>query len=57
MKETIEKMDQILRNIVLYNEDISGGLLTESFFNRTDISENKKNELKILNKKLKESLK
>lgn len=48
---------QILRNTVLYNEDISGSLLTEKFFNRSDISENKKEELKNLNEQLKELLK
>lgn len=57
MKNIIEKMDQILRNTVLYNKDISGSLLTEFFFNRSDISENKKEELKNLNEQLKELLK
>lgn len=57
MKNIIEKMDEILRNTVLYNEDISGSLLTEKFFNRSDISENKKEELKNLNEQLKELLK
>lgn len=53
MQKIIEKMDEILRNTVLYNEDLFGGLLTEAFFNRKDISENKKEVLKKLNEQLK----
>lgn len=57
MKKIIEKMDQILRNNILTNKDISNGVLTNSFFERTDISENKKKELKKLNEDLKQNLK
>ena len=51
-----EQITQSLRNIKLNKEDIKDGVLTPSFFNRTDISETKKTILTLLTKKTEEEL-
>jgi hypothetical protein len=42
----------ILRNISLNQNDFHNGILTEDFFDRDDVAENKKEQLKNLTKML-----
>ena len=51
-----EQITQSLRNIELNKEDIEDGILTSSFFNRTDISKTKKALLTLLTEKTEEEL-
>ena len=51
-----DQIDNSLRNIELKVEDIEDGLLTDTFFNREDISDIKKEILQLLTNKAKEEL-
>ena len=46
IKDSIKQKDNILRNIILRSCDLHNELLTDEFFKRTDISEDKKEILK-----------
>ena len=51
-----EQITQSLGNIKLNKEDIEDGILTPSFFNRTDVPETKKTILTLLTEKTEEEL-
>lgn len=53
LKELLNQKDEILRNITLHTNDIKDNLLSEHFYNRTDISEQRKNSLKQIEEKIK----
>lgn len=51
--DLIKQKDDILRNISLLSTDIDNNYLTESFFKKTDISENRKTTLKQIENSIK----
>lgn len=53
LKELLGRKDNILRNITLNLNDINGEELTNDFYNRKDISENRKDALKDIEFKIK----
>lgn len=53
IKELLNRKDNILRNITLNLNDINGEELTSNFYNRNDISENRKDALKDIEFKIK----
>lgn len=53
LKELLNRKDNILRNITLNLNDINGEELTNDFYNRKDISENRKDALKDIEFKIK----
>lgn len=53
LKELLNRKDNILRNITLNLNDIDGEKLTSNFYNRNDISENRKDALKDIEFKIK----
>lgn len=53
LKELLNRKDNILRNITLNLNDIDGEKLTNNFYNRNDISENRKDALKDIEFKIK----
>lgn len=53
LKELLNRKDNILRNITLNLNDINGEKLTNNFYNRNDISENRKDALKDIEFKIK----
>ena len=56
LEQYTDQINNSLRNIELKNEDIEDGLLTDTFFNREDVSDIKKEILQLLTNKAKEEL-
>ena len=56
LEQYTDQINNSLKNIELKNEDIEDGLLTDTFFNREDVSDIKKEILQLLTNKAKEEL-
>ena len=56
LEQYTDQINNSLRNIELKVEDIEDGLLTDTFFNREDVSDIKKEILQLLTNKAKEEL-
>lgn len=54
LKTLLDRKYQILRNVVLKIDDIENDFLTESFYNREDISNVRKSSLLMIEKEIKD---
>lgn len=54
LKKLLDRKDQILRNIALKTNDIENDFLTESFYNREDVSNVRKSSLLMVEKEIKD---